>query len=354
MGYDVTVIASLISFNEEGRSCLLDKESVHYENGYKVIRIDYKQGLLRKIYQKLRIYPKLYDVLEQEQPNIIFTHGIDFGSYPAVIKYINNYPETILYGDNHGDFVNSAQTFLSKQILYKVVWRYCVKKLVPYITMSFRVTPLRCNFLIQMYKVPKEKVEFLPMGIDDDAIPQNRKEVRDAIRSQLNIKDTDFVIFTGGKIDRRKNIQNLLKVITSINDDRVHVIICGVVAPEMQEEINGLLTGNIHMMGWCNADKVMENMVASDIACFPGTHSTLWEQSVGIGLPCVFKKWNGMTHVDMGGNSIFIDGENIEELTSTIKSIVYTERFERIKQVAGTVAENFRYSNIARKAIGLK
>ena len=69
MGHEVTVIASLLSFNKEGKHCYLSGPSVKRdENGYKVVRLDYQRPY--KINKILRKYKNLYNTLLEEKPDI--------------------------------------------------------------------------------------------------------------------------------------------------------------------------------------------------------------------------------------------------------------------------------------------
>ena len=63
--------------------------------------------------------------------------------------------------------------------------------------------------------------------------------------------------------------------------------------------------------------------MASDLCAFPGTHSVLWEQACACGLPGVFRDWEGMHHVDVGGNAVFLkdaSAEGIKRLLSDLLS----------------------------------
>ena len=173
--------------------------------------------------------------------------------------------------------------------------------------------------------------------MDDDAIPSNKEEIKNDIRNKLRIKTTDLVIITGGKIDRLKNTHKLMQAFSEINDEKIHLIIFGVVIPDFKEEFDRLLTKNMHYVGWCNSEDVINYMVSADLACFPGTHSTLWEEAVGLSLPCILKNWEGMHHVDINGNCLFLKEDTLKEL----------------KQKAQIAAASFRYSEIAQKAIGI-
>ena len=350
MGHDVTVIASLVSFNKDGKPCLLPSPTVRIdEGGYKVIRLEYKKPV--RINKVLRRYQGLYETLKKEAPDIIFTHGVSLGDTTTIVKYLKNNPSVKLYGDNHADYINSATNLLSKHILHKMIWRHYAKKLEPYLTKCYGVTPMRCRFLREMYHLDPKIIEFLPMGVDDEAIPVNRREVRESVRKGLGVPNDSFLIMTGGKIDVRKNTHVLLEAIKCMDNPNLHLVICGVLAPEM-EYLKELFDSNIHYLGWCNAQCVMDCMVASDMACVPGTHSTLWEQAVGVGLPVVLKRWDEMTHMDINGNCVFVEGEDVEELQQVINRMLNEEYYRQQKNKSEIAATSFLYSDIAKKTIG--
>ena len=351
MGHDVTVIASSFSYDEKGKGCYLDVPSERIDkDGYKVIRLAYKRPL--KIYRRFRRYVNFYNVLSLESPDIIFVHCLSFADASNLVKYLKRNPNVRVYGDNHTDYINSARNWCSMNILHKIIWRYYARKLQVHLIKCYGVTPLRCRFLEDVYKISPDIIEFLPMGVDDDAIPQNREEVRAEIRTNLGISADDFLIVTGGKINKLKNIHILIEAIKRVNNSRVHIVICGVLAPEM-EYLKNEFTTNIHYLGWCNAQQVMDCMVSADLACFPGTHSTLWEQAVGVGLPAILKRWDDMTHMNVNENCIFVEGEDIEELHQRIEQMLNIDFYKQQKQKAKIASASFLYSNIARRAIDL-
>lgn len=351
MGHDVTVIASLYSFDKNGKPCYLESSSEYDDElGYHVRRLAYKRPV--KINKVLRRYVGLMQALEAEKPDLVFSHNISFSDVSVLVRYLKKHPQTKLYADNHADYINSARSFLSKYILHGIIWKYYAQMLEPYLLTCFGVTPMRCRFLKDMYNLPENKIKFLPMGVDDEAIPANREEVRAAVRKELRIPKNDKVIFTGGKIDKLKNTHVLLEAFSRMNDPHTHLVICGVLAPEMKYLCKQIEEcPNIVFLGWCNSKRVMEMMVASDIACFPGTHSTLWEQSVGVGLPAIFKLWDEMTHVDVNGNCTFVHGEDADELLKKMRHMLTEENLKNYIQCAKAASEIFLYSKIARMAI---
>ncbi len=351
-GHDVTVIASLFTFNTSGRGVFLSQPAEYQDkNGFKVMRLAYKKPI--RWNRLFRHYIGLDEALERISPDLIFSHCVSFGDATIVKHYLYQHPNVVFYADNHTDYVNSAKNWLSKYILHPLVWRYYAKQLEPFMKKCWGVTPLRCRFLKEMYHINPNLIGFLPMGVDDESIPIDRKRVYDTIRKELGVREEDILVFTGGKIDRLKNTHVLIESLVKLNDEHLHLVICGILTDEM-DYLKELINGNhqIHYLGWCDAERVMNCMVASDIACFPGTHSTLWEQTVGVGLPIICKHWDGMDHVNINGNCRFINGEDVTELSEMLKELTQKEMLQSVTQLAVQASSLFLYSNISKKAIG--
>lgn len=351
MGYEVTVIAGLLSYGSNGKGIILDGPKTYCDpNGMKIVRLAYAKPF--KYGHFMMKYEGLMPALEAENPDIIFCHNLQFGDSGIVAKYLRNRPNVRFFADNHGDYVNSARNWCSRVFKHKIMWKHYVKKLEPYLTKVYGVTPMRCRFLKEMYSISPSLIDFLPMGVDDEAIPQDRNEVRRLIKKELGLSSDDVLVMTGGKIEMRKNTHFLYEAFEKLNKPRLHLVVCGTFTPVMsflEEKMRNNV--NIHLLGWCNAERVMNVMVASDFVCFPGTHSTLWEQAVGLGLPAIFKHWDEIDHVDVNGNCLFVKGDDVDEIASALNCLSDTYTYQHYKELAVQAATSFLYSDIARKSI---
>lgn len=351
MGHDVTVIAGLLSYGPDGRGIILDGPKTYNDpNGMKIIRLAYAKPF--KYGHFIMKYVGVKAAIEEEKPDIIFCHNLQFGDTGIVAQYLKEHPEVRFYADNHGDYVNSARNWRSRVFKHQIMWKHYVKKLEPYLTKVYGVTPMRCRFLKEMYHIKPELIEFLPMGVDDEAIPQDREEVRHLIRKELHLSDDDILVMTGGKIEKRKNTHFLYEAFEKLNHPNLHLVVCGTFTPAMsvlEQKMKG--NSEVHLLGWCDAKRVMDVMVASDFVCFPGTHSTLWEQAVGLGLPAIFKHWDEIDHVDVNGNCIFVKGDNVDEIREALTTMTNRETYLHYKALARQAASSFLYSDIAKKSI---
>lgn len=356
LGYDVSVIASKYVWNHEGRIVRDERDVYSNEYGIKTIRIESKFGT--NINSKLKTYKKLLENINRESPDILFIHGIQFLNIIDIVKYLKKNTEVEVYVDNHADFSNSATNWISKNILHRFIWRSMGKLIEPYAKKFYGVLPARVDFLINMYKIPKEKVELLVMGADDDKVKEAWNDSsRSKIREKYNIDETDFLIITGGKIDNSK-IQTILlmEAIRKIGNDKIKLLIFGSVSSELQEKVNELSDGKyVNFIGWIDPNDSYKYFSSADLAIFPGRHSVFWEQVVGIGVPIVAKYWEGTTHIDVGGNCKLLYEDSTNEIENIIKEIINNKNtYENMLDVAKTKGvDEFLYSKIASRSLGL-
>ena len=144
------------------------------------------------------------------------------------------------------------------------------------------------------------------MGADDEQMDFNHKsQIRTEIRRKYSINNDDFLVVTGGKIGIKKNIHLLMHALRNLKG--IKLLIFGEVEGEIksvfQKEYDA--ADNITYIGWLKSSEVYKYFFAADLVCFPGQHSVLWEQACVSKVPCVFKKYDGMQHVNNGGNSAF-------------------------------------------------
>lgn len=358
MGYDVEIVASLVSFDESGKNYVLPSgKSYINEYNIPVTRLEYKNT---KGSRRLRQYEGTYEVINKSDPDIIFVHGCQFLDIKHVAKYAEENPDLKVYVDNHADFSNSAKNFLSKNILHKVIWRYCAKVIEPYTSKFYGVMPSRVDFAREIYKIPEKKVELLVMGADDERVEQAKNiNVKKQIREKHNINEDDFLIITGGKIDNaKKQTLLLMEAVKRIKGHNIKLIVFGSVIKELKNEIYNLEEGNkVQYIGWINSEDSYKYFAASDLVVFPGRHSVFWEQVVGLGIPMIVKYWVGTTHVDLNGNCKFLFKDSIEEIIRVMESLLINNKYEydKMKNIAKKNAlSTFLYSEIAKKSIEIK
>lgn len=357
-GHYVEVIASLATFDENGQSTYMPKPQI-YQNEYdiKVTRLAYKKPGI--IYHRMKRYKGTLKALEKAKPDILFIHGCQFRDMDKVIKYLKLHPHVRVYVDNHADFSNSGTNFFSRNILHRIIWKHSAHLIEPYTTMFYGVLPARVDFLRNIYKIPSDKSELLVMGADDDMVNDAaRADVKKAIREKYGIAEDDFLVMTGGKIDKWKTQTLLLmQAVKNIANEKVKLIVFGSVTTDLKEQVNSLVDDKkIQYIGWVKSQDSYQYFAAADLVVFPGRHSVFWEQVAAQGIPMLCKKWDGTTHVDIGGNVDFLYEDSVEEIQMKIEKLVSGDgSYEKMLELAqGKGKEQFSYNNIAMRAINME
>ena len=354
-GHNVSILASTETFVASGVLGYLQPSSYLTNTGIPITRIPYIWWLPQFIAKKLRIYSGISKVINAFKPDILFLHDCQFISIYEIALYAKRNPHVKIYVDGHTDFINSARTWLSRNILHRIIYKWCARSIEPYTRKFYGVLPLRVDFFKDVYKIPSNKVDLLLLGADDTVIDlSKRDEVRRVTRDSLQLSESDFVIVTGGKIDERKNIHLLMQAVIELSNKHIKLVIFGTPNKQMEESINMLRTSpNIEYVGWIESEKAYNYFLCADIGFFPGTHSVLWEQAVGVGLPCVFKKWDGIQHVDLNGNCLFLSDDSTYEIKEKILMIYNNpDMLLKMKHISMTKGiTEFSYYKIAQKAI---
>lgn len=353
LGWQVTVICSQWQWNNSGQLELCESTGYYNADGVKIIRLKMRHGTIQS---KFKRYRGLFDAIDAEKPDIIFQHGVAYIDNSIVAKYCRSHPKVCLYVDNHADFSNSAQNWLSKNILHKVIWKKYAKIIEPYVQKFYGVLPARVDFMQKMYSIPPEKCELLIMGADDELVEKaSRPEVKESVRTKYGIAQDDFLIVTGGKIDQwKKQTLLLMNAVQRIESDLVKLIVFGAVSPDLVSKVNELADGEkVQFIGWIEAKDSYAIFAAADLVVFPGRHSVFWEQVAGQGIPMLVKEWKGTNHVDLGGNVEFLSKDSVDEIQMKVERLFNDKkRYARMRNVAREKGMAvFSYKRIAQRAI---
>ena len=358
LGYEVEII----TYNKGGDASY-EKEPAPCtylnQDGIKVHVLATNGSILRAIPLVnlfINVTKGTYEKLEQLNPDIVFIHGINCQDNMEVVRYVKKKHNVKLYVDNHSDFYNAPLNSIKNKIIRYVSGGIKGYRLGKYAEKVWGVSPWRVVYQEKVYSVPHDKCGLLVMGGDEQKIDwNNKKSIRIDVRSKLRIPEDAFVLISGGKIDKAKNIHKLVDAITDINRNNIHLILFGRYEKDMLDMSDKLnSTPNVHFIGWVSADDAYNYFLASDLAVFPGTHSVLWEQSCACGLPGIYKDWEGgFNHVDLKGNCILLSKDTVLGIKEALLSLIDDkDRYDKMREHASIECrKEFSYIEIAKKSI---
>ncbi len=348
-GHDVYIIASCETYLDNNRLGYVKPSNYINEDGIQVTRLPYSRYLPLKIAKKLRIYEGLWTCLERIKPDFIFLHDIQFLSLNKVVKYKQYNPNVTIVADGHTDYINSARSFLSKNILHKMIYKPSITHAEKYIDKFYGTLPPRNVFMKEMYGIPSEKLEYLPLGVDDDKTKElNHKRDRKKICDLYGIDTKNFIVITGGKFDQAK--ASVLSLIDAVlMTEECVLIIFGSFDDDVEKMAHAKMGSKIIYVGWMDEKDSMQLLSGVDLAVYPYLHSTLWEQTAGIGTPLLVKAIDGFSHININGNCAFLNSCEALEISRKIEEC--RKDITNMRKRADKVKSEFAYSNIARKVL---
>lgn len=326
-------------------------EDYRSDDGFRVIRQPIRRSYLPFLGRALK-FLNVYELLCEEKPDVIFHHGLISPTIRQAVRYKKKVnPDCVIIQDNHMDYNIGFTTDHLKGKILKLVYSRLYRSVDPFIDKVYGVTPWREQYARDIFGVPAEKTGVLIMGADDDRLDfANRDTHRTQLRQQYGVKEDEFLIVTGGKIDAKKKIHLLMDAVKDLPN--VKLLVCGTATADFADEFSKHLNPNVIDVGWISSEQFYGYFFAADLAFFPGQHSVLWEQACASKVPCVFGRWDGMDHVDNGGNARFLDCSTPEEIRELIQKLHFTADYQEMLTAARSEKTDiYLYSRIAEKSL---
>ena len=280
-GHDVVVIASTETYGADRRITYLKPGKYIGTDGAKVIRLPYRKFLPQVMMRKLRIHPGVYELLEEEAPDVILFHGLCGWELTAVARYKRSHPATKFYVDSHEDLNNSARTFISKYLLHLGFYRSIVLRCLDDIEKILCISVDTINFVRDFYGLPQAKIEFFPLGgriYSDDEFSEARLKTRKC----YDVRSDEVVFIQSGKIDRTKKLLEALHSFAAIEGSHFRFLIVGHLQDDIVEEVQALVRKDdrIRFLGWKTPDELRDLLCAADVYVQPGTQSATMQMSL--------------------------------------------------------------------------
>ena len=358
LGHEVTVITSQsddsslyfdMSLIKKSKAVSSKKKSADF----RIIRLPLKHKVNFRFWE----FKNLISTLEEIEPDLIFFHGSPMFCLLDLAKYKKKHPGITLVMDCHNDYNNAGHGIVSRVLMHKIIYRSIIYKTRNEVDLYYYLAPNIRIFMKDMYRIPDRKLKFLPRGgILENMDFANEVKIRREIREQLHIGTDDVVVISGGKLDSKKMSHHLCEAINDLNKPNVHLILFGTVDKNYEEQLQKAVNGNpkIHLIGWIASENVYNYFFASDIACFPGGHSVMWEQAICCGLPLIVKDWyKGMYYLNVKRNVLLLEDSDVRYIKPALSSLIdHPElRVEMSLNARNEVQKFFSYRRIAESIL---
>lgn len=288
----------------------------------------------------------VFRLLKKEHPEIIFHHDLNTSTLSAAAKYKKYHTEVKLYVDNHADWINESKNRLWHRLFYDTVIPLQVKRLGNTVNYYIGVSPLRCQYLKKVFKVPEDKIRFLPIGCDT-YLAEQVFESREELKNKYNVPLDAFVVVSGGKIDRSKGTLSLIEACCDLvkKGEKIHLVLFGKIDDEVKNAASQFTW--ITTLGWCDRISTLSLLKMADLACWPWLHTTLIEDSVASGTPLVVKMSENVSHFSHEKAGFFLECGDKDELVKALIDV--KNNIESYRRNIQNARDKFSYATIVKR-----
>jgi glycosyltransferase involved in cell wall biosynthesis len=349
LGHEVSVISTCNSYDDVGNIIKI-QPGIYSENGVKVLRVQENKRFYK--IHRLFSYYNIYSILRLEKPDFVMIHGLMTYSSICVAKYKKRHNKNlVIVADTHADFYNSKSKGGFKFRLLMLSFVILNKWMSKYYRNIYAMTPDCKKFANFVYKVPLQKMNLLPLGVDDKLmIHLLNSNTNEFFRKKYNISGSDIVITTGGKLNPEKNIHLILDAFNKLQSKNVKLVIFGESSSKSYAELlKEKSNSNVIYTGQLSLEEIYVTLISSDVIVFAGTQSVLWQQAISAGKPLIIKRWPSIEYLDFGGNLLILDIVDALHIYESLQTLINSNSLMiKMSQVAKDIAfKKLAYSNIA-------
>jgi glycosyltransferase involved in cell wall biosynthesis len=294
--------------------------------------------------------PKLISLLLKENPDIIHAHGYQvFTTDAALMASITK--KTPLVLTLHG-FPRSFDS-LAHRAHFNLIGKGVLERAEKIISVSHRVA-----LEFRAIGVPQEKIAIIPNGIDLEEYKQ--LPMGDSFRKRLDIKDTEKIVLTIGRLEKIKGFQYLIRALPSIIEEvgSTKLVIAGpdfnygAQLKRLTEEAN--VQDNVIFYGPINGKEKFEAFSAANIVAVPSIYEgfgMLLLEAMAAGKPLVATNTGAAPEIIQNGkNGILVNPSDVEDLAGRITELLSDDQLMNlIGQESRKTVEAFNWEKVSEQ-----
>ena len=184
------------------------------------------------------------------------------------------------------------------------------------------------DFQFAQKHLKAREIRYVPgIGVDTKKF-QNIVVDKAAKRSELGIKDSDFMIVSVGELNKNKNQEVIIRAIALLKKNNIHYFVAGQGSEkEHLARIAKELNVNLHLLGY--RTDIAELLKIADAYAFPSYReglSVALMEAMASGLPCVVSKIRGNTDlIYPGENGFLCMADDVSAFANAIKKLYNDE-----------------------------
>lgn len=318
----------------------LDKFPHHFLNGEEIIQPD-----------KNLEAPTLEKELDQYRPDIVFTYGY----FQKMQRHTRKWA---LKNKVYLAYISDSELRHHSNEVKELIKGFFLRKYFAAVDVFLTMGNANEEYYTK-YNVPVQKMLRMHYPIDYEAYKKsydNREGLRNKMRDQYRIKESEIVLTVVGKLVTWKNQDHLIEALQFLeksgNTYHLFILGSGEKMDEWQQKATALMRNNVYFTGFVKAQDLPGYLAASDIYIHPASlepHSVAISEAIYMGCPIVLSDRCGSygpnDDVQIGKNGYVYKFGDIQELAEKIEELANNETLRQefgahSHQIAATFQEN--------------
>ncbi len=313
-----------------------------HRDGYKLIILKAKS-----FHYPIEFSSELIKFIKNTNNGILHIHGTASFIYDVIAPYLKNKPSIAHYRGGHFTWKSFPISFPKYFLIQPITLRF-PKKL-------FVESKYRLNYYKKIYKIPKEKLEYIPGAICLEDFEVN--ESKESLRKIYNFSSEDVLILFVGRLERAKGIIELIESFRNLTNKyrNIKLLIAG--DGSLKDFIINQSKRNEYIIyfGHLSFEKLKKIYKISDIFVLPTHYESfglVLIEAMAFRLPIISTLVEGpMSIVENGKSGFLIKPKDTEKLIKKLEILINNKEL-RIKMGEygrKKVEKEFNWSIISQK-----
>jgi glycosyltransferase involved in cell wall biosynthesis len=366
MGHEVSVVTSDRIYPLKNVKKLLEEIGSEYTtrkrdlgksklNGFTVYRLP----SAFEIFLDLNVMMNVRSTLKEIHPELVHCHEPILGGSALAAKHKDLGFKLVV--DQHAYATTFEETETSKNKVVHYQYLLLRKRIANYALHRadaiVAVTERTKQFMVDVHKIPADKIEIVPLGVDENIFKFDTK-VRARVRTELGLDDKTPLILTAGRLDRAKKMDQLIRAFEKvIKRENAQLIIIGTGDETIERELKELvkklgLRKSVKFIEFVNKSKLAGYYSAADIGFWNKASITIIE-AMGCRLPVVLPEQTTIKSYVSNQNGLLFPEDDIKALSERLYDMVVDpeSRMKMGARAQELVEKKYSYKITTRKLL---
>lgn len=326
MGHEVTVLSSNLRW-PEGNYSVLAQQGVSQqlplgpamEQGVNCVRLP----VVRKLAGRL-VLGDLRRWLKELSPDAVISHLV-LMPHTFTAAAASKKQGFKLIVDEH-QLPSQAVPGLLHQTQRQLMARAAQALVYPQVKSFVAVAPGARDWLIEQYRVPRDLVHFIPLGVDVEVFRPD-PDLRAAVRAELDLKPDEFLALYSGKISPYKKVETLIRAAGKLiaGSQALKVLIVGNADPDYLEKLKAEAAEQkvtLIIRPPAKAKGLAGYFNAADLCCWPADCTISHLEAAACGKPIVVASDARVEDRIANKNGVALPPGDVDRLADFIETMI--------------------------------